>query len=33
LKGEGKYPIDTKLARDAVRLLELAFNQQVGVVK
>jgi hypothetical protein len=25
LRGEGKYPIDTRLAREAVHLLELAF--------
>ena len=27
LRGEGKYPIDTRLAREAVRLLELTFSQ------
>src|SRR5208337_2216205 len=27
LKGEGKYPIDTTLAKEAVRLLELAFSK------
>jgi predicted dehydrogenase len=27
LKGEGKYPIDTNLAKEAVRVLELAFSK------
>jgi len=27
LKGEGKYPIDTTLAKEAVRVLELAFSK------